>query len=157
MQEKLFILALQVVCQLLLQFLDLGGKLRCTAVLSVCKGLWIERSGSGCGLGGFGCICEDVSSGIGDIGDFPIFIVGGSISVSSLGLDGVSVSVFICGTEVDSVLMELLSGITSGLTVGALDAISMTVSFEKWGLFWDSATELITCDGAEKVSEGTVG
>ena len=43
-QKKLFILALQAVCQLLLQFLDSGSKLRCAAVLSVCKGLRIERS-----------------------------------------------------------------------------------------------------------------
>ena len=43
-QKKLFILALQAVCQLLLHFLNPGGKLRSAAVLSVCKGLRIERS-----------------------------------------------------------------------------------------------------------------
>ena len=43
-QEKLFILILQAVCQLMLQFLNPGGKLRCAAVLSVSKGLRIERS-----------------------------------------------------------------------------------------------------------------
>ena len=43
-QEKLFILALQEVCQLLLQFLNPGGKLRRAAVLSFSKGLRIERS-----------------------------------------------------------------------------------------------------------------
>ncbi len=43
-QEKLFLFALQAVCQLLLQFLDSSGKLCCAAILGVCKGLGIERS-----------------------------------------------------------------------------------------------------------------